>query len=454
MFLHWLCFCLGGIEIAYTSIIPVHLLDNAVRYVLDENKTSRQKNEASLRGEIGKAFNEDRTERDLFQSAVGCTCETAFADMCGVKKMWHKESGVQGFHLVQSFAPGELSPELAHRIGLEFAEKLLKGDFQVVITTHLNTNCIHNHLVWNSVSLKDGRKYRSSAKSYLTEIRRISDGLCRQYGLSVIQTERADSVSRPYAQWLAERDGRPTWKTAIQQDLDEAMAQALTWKQFLTALKKRGYTFRFDRKYPTLTPPGKEQSVRFKTLGRNYTPEAIQRRILSPKPLWRAKRFKTQTFRIRTKPSHSVQSLRALYFSYLYRVGALKRKPRYPSYAVREDIRKLDARIEQMEFLLKYNIRDRGQLAEVKMQAENEITVLLKQRQKLYRLEPETPQIDSLTGQIRRLRKTVQICKKIEIHSLAIEERMRAARAEERSRREKERQTKEKFFENLEEKER
>lgn len=432
----------------------MHRLDNAVSYVLDENKTSRRKNEASLRGEIGRAFNEDKTEQDLFQSAIGCTCETAFADMCLVKQMWHKEGGVQGFHLVQSFAPGELSPELAHQIGLEFAEKLLKEDFQIVITTHLNTNCIHNHLVWNSVSLKDGWKYRSNAKSYMTEIRRISDDLCRQYGLSVIQTERADSVARSYAQWMTERAGRATWKTAIQQDLDEAMAQALTWKQFLTVLKKRGYTFRFDRKYPTLTPPGKARPVRFKTLGRNYTPESIQRRILSPKPLWQAKRFKTQSFRIRTKPSHSVQSLRALYFSYLYRVGALKRKPRYPSYAVREDIRKLDARIEQMEFLLNHNIRDRGQLAEVKMQAENEITVLLKQRQKLYRLEPETPQIDSLTGQIRRLRKTVQICKKIEIHSLAIEEQMRAARAEERSRREKERQTKEKFFENLEEKER
>ena len=432
----------------------MHRLDNAVCYVLDENKTSRRKNEASLRGEIGKAFNEDKTEQDLFQSAIGCTCETAFADMCLVKQMWHKEGGVQGFHLVQSFAPGELSPELAHQIGLEFAGKLLKGAFQVVITTHLNTNCIHNHLVWNSVSLKDGRKYRSNAKSYRTEIRRISDDLCRQYGLSVIQTERSEWTSLPYAQWLAERDGRPTWKTAIQQDLDEAMAQALTWKQFLAVLKKRGYTFRFDRKYPTLTPPGKERPVRFKTLGRNYTPEAIQRRILSPKPLWHVRNPKVQRFRVRTKPSHGVRGLRALYFSYLYKVGALRRKPRYPSYAVREDIRKLDQRIEQMEFLLKHDIKDRGQLVAVKKQAEEEIAVLAKQRQKLYQREPSAPQIKEFTGQIKRLRHTVLLCKKIEIHSVAIEQRMQAAWAEEQSRREKERQTKEKFFENLEEKER
>lgn len=139
-----------------------------------------------------------------------------------------------------------------------------------------------------------------------------------------------------------------------------------------------------------------------------------------------------------------MQSLRALYFSYLYRVGALRRKPRYPSYAVREDIRKLDARIEQMEFLLNHNIKDRGQLAAVRKNAEDEINALVKQRQKLYRWEARSPQITVLTGQIKKLRHMVRLCKKIEIHSVEIEQRMRAARAEEQSRREKERQTNEK----------
>ena len=449
LFPHCLRFCLGGIGIAYTSIIPVHRLDNAVRYVLDESKISRRNNEISLREEIAKALNEDKTERDLFQSAVGCTCETTFADMCGVKKMWHKEDGVQGFHLVQSFAPGEISPELAHRIGMEFAGKLLKGDFQVVITTHLNTNCIHNHLVWNSVSLKDGRKYHSNEKSYVTEVRRISDELCRQYGLSVIRTERSDSVSRPYGQWLAEQSGKPTWKTPIQQDLDRAIAESLTWNQFLIILKNRGYTFRFDRKSHVLIPPG-GWPVKFKALGKQYTPQAIRRRILHPKYSLPAGKRKTQSFRIHGKPSHGIRGLRALYFSYLYKVGALKRKPRYPSYAVREDIRKLDKRIEQMEFLLKHKIRDRIQLAAVRKNAEDEIAALVKQQQRLYRREPGCPQIAVFTGQIKQLRKTVRICKQIEIHSLEIEQRMQAARLEEQFHREKENQKKEKIFERKE----
>ncbi len=178
----------------------------------------------------------------MFASALGCTCETAFQDMCRVKEMWHKEEGVQGFHLVQSFAAGEVSPELAHQIGLEFADRLLGGNFQAVVSTHLNTKCVHNHIVWNSVSMKNGRKYRSNQKTYVTQVRQISDELCRKHGLSVIHTEKSEQVARPYAQWLAEQNGAPTWKTPIQQDLNAAAAASLTWKQFLRMLEQQGYT--------------------------------------------------------------------------------------------------------------------------------------------------------------------------------------------------------------------
>ena len=202
--------------------------------------------------------------------------------MCRVKEMWHKEEGVQGFHLVQSFAAGEVTPELAHQIGLEFADRLLGGNFQAVVSTHLNTKCIHNHIVWNSVSMKSGRKYRSNERTYVTQVRQISDELCRKHGLSVIHTEKSERIARPYVQWLAEQNGAPTWKTPIQQDLNAAVAASLTWKQFLRTLEQQGYAFRFDRKYPTLILPGNGRTVRFKTLGKQYTPEALQRRILYP----------------------------------------------------------------------------------------------------------------------------------------------------------------------------
>ena len=97
-----------------------------------------------MEGAVGYALNRDKTEQSLFESAIGCTCETAFADMCAVKKMWKREKGVQGYHLVQSFAEGEVTPQLAHKIGVEFANRLLGGQYQAVISTHLNTAHIHD----------------------------------------------------------------------------------------------------------------------------------------------------------------------------------------------------------------------------------------------------------------------------------------------------------------------
>ena len=214
----------------------MHRLDDSVRYVLDQKKSSRA---GSLREAVGYALNRDKTEQDLFESAIGCTLETAFADMRRVKKMWHKEDEVQGFHLVQSFAPGESTPEQAHQIGLELAENLLDGRFQAVIATHLNTGHLHNHIVWNSVSMVDGKKYRSNAKTYITQVRRISDELCRKYYLSVIDTQKSEKVARPYVQWLAEQNGKPTWKTPIRQDVDAAVLAAFTWNQFVRELEKK-----------------------------------------------------------------------------------------------------------------------------------------------------------------------------------------------------------------------
>ena len=120
-------------------------------------------------------MNRDKTEQVFFEDAIGCTIEQAYQDMIATKKRFHKTDKVQGFHLVQSFAEGEVSPELAHLIGVELAERLLRGQFEVVITTHLNTSHFHNHLVWNSVSMEDGHKYHSNEQSYYMEIRKISD---------------------------------------------------------------------------------------------------------------------------------------------------------------------------------------------------------------------------------------------------------------------------------------
>lgn len=412
---------------AYTSVIPVRRLDRAVKYVMNKEKTTA----VSLQDALDYAANRDKTEQSCFESSYACTLETAFADMRQTKERWHKSGGVQGYHLVQSFVAGEVSPELAHRIAKELADRVLGGRYEYVIGTHLNTGHIHSHIVWNSVSRVDGKKYRSNYKSYVTEIRAVSDELCRKYKLSVIDTENSHHVAKPYAEWLAEKNGQPTWRTAIRQDVDDAIQQSLTWRQFLSAMERKGYEVRMGRKYPVLHPPGKERFVRFKTLGKRYTPEAIQTRILYPQ----FKRcFVENSPRVQYghlhggKPRRKLTGLRALYYRYLYELGALPRKPRRPSYAVRQDAYKLDQRIRQMEFLSKHNIDTLAQLETYRQAKLGEIIQLTAERKSLYKTNPDSPLIQQVNTALKQLRQEERLCRKIAEHSLEVQQHLTEAR--------------------------
>ena len=413
---------------AYTSVIPVRRLDRAVKYVMNKEKTTA----VSLQDALDYAANRDKTEQSCFESSYACTLETAFADMRQTKERWHKSGGVQGYHLVQSFAAGEVSPELAHQIAKELADRVLGGRYEYVIGTHLNTGHIHSHIVWNSVSRIDGKKYHSNGKSYVTEIRAVSDELCRKYKLSVIDTENSHHVAKPYAEWLAEKNGQPTWRTAIRQDVDEAIQQSLTWRQFLGALEHKGYEVRMGRKYPVLRPPGKERFVRFKTLGKRYTPEAIQTRILYPQSYhpYVENPPTIQHGRLHSgkKPHSKLTGLRALYYRYLYELGALPRKPRRPSYAVRQDAYKLDQRIRQMEFLSKHNIDTLAQLETHRKALQTEIGQLQTKRKQLPKTDDVQLQCESVHTALKQLRQEERLCRKIAEHSLEVQQHLTEAR--------------------------
>ena len=413
---------------AYTSVIPVRRLDRAVKYVINKEKTTA----VSLQDALDYAANRDKTEQSCFESSYACTLETAFADMRQTKERWHKSGGVQGYHLVQSFAAGEVTPELAHRIAKELADRVLGGRYEYIIGTHLNTGHIHSHIVWNSVSRIDGKKYHSNGKSYVTEIRAVSDELCRKYKLSVIDTENSNHVAKPYAEWLAEKNGQPTWRTAIRQDVDEAIQQSLTWRQFLTVLDRKGYEVRMGRKYPVLRPPGKERFVRFKTLGKRYTPEAIQTRILYPQSyrpyVENPPTIKHGRLRSGKKPCRKLTGLRALYYRYLYELGAFPRKPRRPSYVVRQDAYKLDQRIRQMEFLSKHNIDTLAQLETHRQALQTEIGQLLTKRKQLPKTDEVQSQHESVNTALKQLRQEERLCRKIAEHSLEVQQHLTEAR--------------------------
>ena len=413
---------------AYTSVIPVRRLDRAVKYVMNKEKTTA----VSLQDALDYAANRDKTEQSCFESSYACTLETAFSDMRQTKEQWHKPGGVQGYHLVQSFAAGEVSPELAHQIAKELTDRVLGGRYEYVIGTHLNTGHIHSHIVWNSVSCVDGKKYRSNYKSYVTEIRAVSDELCRKYKLSVIDTENSNHVAKPYAEWLAEKNNQPTWRTAIRQDVDDAIRQSLTWRQFVAALQDKGYELQFNRKYPVLRPPGKERFVRFKTLGKRYTPEVIQNRLLYPQFdrcfVENSPRVQYGRLHSGKKSRRKLTGLRALYYRYLYELGALPCKPRHPSYAVRQDIYKLDQRIRQMEFLSRNGIDTLEQLGTYRQALQTEIGQLLTKRKQLPKTDDVQSQRESVNTDLRQLRQEERLCRKIAECSIEVQQHLTEAR--------------------------
>lgn len=412
---------------AYTSVIPVRRLDRTVDYVQNKAKTTPK----SLEEAVDYAANRDKTESACFETGLGCTTTSAFEDMRLNTLRWHKETGVQGYHLVQSFAEGEVTPELAHQIGVEFAEQLLLGKYQAIVTTHLNTKHYHNHIVWSAVSLEDGKKYHSNSKSYYTEVRALSDALCQKYGLSIIETPESLRGKRQYEKWRAEKNNQPTWRTAIRQDVDDAIQQSLTWRQFLGALEHKGYEVRMGRKYPVLRPPGKERFVRFKTLGKRYTPEAIQTRILYPQfnRCFVENSPRVQYGRLHGgNPRRKLTGLRALYYRYLYELGALPRKPRRPSYAVRQDAYKLDQRIRQMEFLSRNSIDTLAQLEAYRQAKLGEIVQLTAERKSLYKTNPDSSHIQKINTALKQLRQEERLCRKIAEHSLEVQQHLTEAR--------------------------
>ena len=414
---------------AYTALIPVRRLDRAVKYVRDKTKTTKP---SSLEEAVEYALNRDKTESVCFETGLSCLCETAFTDMKANALRWHKTGGVQGYHLVQSFAAGEVMPELAHQIGVELADQLLAGRYQAVVTTHLNTGHIHNHIVWCAVALDNGRKYHSNAKSYYTEVRARSDALCRQYGLSVIETERSQQSSQPYAEWQAGQTGQSTWRSLIRRDVDDAINRSLTWRQFVQAMEEKGYTMRFDRKYPILQPPDKTRPVRFKTLGKRYTPQAIRNRILYPRWRYPTGQREPVVWFGRLHGTHrkarKLTGLRALYYRYLYELGALPRKPQRPRYAVRQDIRNLNKRIRQMEFLSRHEIGTLVQLDTYRQAQEQAVDALLAKRRQLHKAAPDDAvkaRLTQITQSLKPLRRDIRLCRQIAEQSVQMQKRLR-----------------------------
>lgn len=424
-------------------------LSDVIAYAVNEEKT-RQKHKSKKRGREEESIdNENEGIMQQYVSGINCTPTTARSEMMAVKKRYGKDEGIMAFHGYQSFAPGECTPAMAHEIGVKLAEELWGNRFQVIVATHLDkAHHLHNHFVVNSVSFADGLRYHRSNQDY-RDMRNASDRLCREYGLSVIENKE-QKKAKHYAEWKAERNGKPTYFGMVKADVDEAIRKARTEKQFFHYLKEKGYSFKFGQDI-TVRAEGRDRGLKLaRNFGEDYTMEAIRSRILKqnvkksspPNP-----QKKTYVIRVQGsfRRAKKIGGLRGLYLHYCYLLGILpKNRPPVSTKQIhmllREDLIKLDKISKETRLLCHYQIDTAEQLFSLKEDLQGKMERLADTRKHLRyktrsikdeeRLAEVKKEISELTKQIGAFRKEVVLCDGIAARSGVMKEKIKTVRKE------------------------
>ena len=219
--------------------------------------------------------NPDKTDGKMLISSFGCSYETADIEFGYTLSQALDKGSNLAFHLIQSFAPGEVDYEKAHEIGKQLADAVTKGQHEYVVTTHIDKGHIHNHVIFCAVNFVDHHKYNSNKRRYYG-IRNMSDKLCRENGLSVVVPGKG-SKGKSYAEYQAEKTGT-SWKGKLKTTVDALIPQVSSFEELLTRLQAAGYEIK-PGKYVSCRAPGQERFTRLKTLGADYTEEAIRERI-------------------------------------------------------------------------------------------------------------------------------------------------------------------------------
>ena len=436
-------------------------LDHPIDYAENPEKTANPKyTEADLQAMVDVmeyATNKDKTEQRYFVTGVNCDPTTARDEMMIAKAQWNDESEIVCYHGFQSFKHGEVTPEQAHEVGVKLAKKMWGDRFQVIVATHLNTDCLHNHFVVNSISFTDGKHYHDN-KANLRLLRQRSDELCREYALSVI--EQPSGKKKPYALYQAEKNGMPTRDNVARQALDEAVSKSFTLKDFDRIMAEMGYRVSFDpnRKYWTVIGKGWKRPKRLYKLGENYTNEKIMERITENSYAVKFSRFAepqrtVKVFRVKgsLKAAKKIGGLRGLYLHYCYKLGILpkNKKPNYARlhYLLKDDLMKMEAIAQETRLLCRNRIDTVEQLLSYKGSLETEKTDLLQKRKELYSKSRKTggeekeairSQLSDLSKRLSVIRKEVRLCEGIEARSDILQEKLQVIRAEKQKQKRKE----------------
>lgn len=387
---------------------------------------------------IDYAKNSDKTEKEFYVSGINCESNSAYEEMQDTKKYYNKEDKILAFHAYQSFKEGEITPELAHKIGVQLANEMWGDRFQVIVTTHLNTHCIHNHFVINSVSFKDGLKYYDNHTNY-SIMRHLSDEICKEYGLSVLE-EKSTKKKLNYENFYKKSLYNDTYTNNAKRDLDLAIRQAYSYEDFIYLMKKLDYEIIFRANKISIRKDPYKRNIRIeRRFGENYSIDNIKRRILEEQAVqvpfienvynYRKVNF---PFAKRHKKAKA-KGFIALYYHYCYLLKVFPNKvpqQKLPA-SIRADVSRMEELSNEAKFLYMNNIKTLDNLLNYRDETNYKINELLSKRERLWakrklskdemEMHKIAEDISSINDKIISLRKKVEMCEDIKTRVPKIE---------------------------------
>ena len=408
-------------------------LDTTIKYTTDINKTDRDNvNEeelSSLHSVISYTKNDFKTEKQFYVSGINCTPQIAYKEMLITKKRFNKSDGILGFHAFQSFKEGEVTPKIAHEIGVRLAQEMWGDRFEVIVSTHLNTDNYHNHFVINSVSFKDGKKYYDKRETY-AELRHLSDSLCEEYGLNVLEEKPCKKSKINYTNYYQKSVEHSNYHTLAKKDIDYAITQALSYNDFERLLRLMEYQLIYRAGKLSIRREPYKRNIRIiRSFGEEYSVENICKRIEKNQEK-RLNNIATRNSSFKPKcparVKHRSKGIKALYFYYCYLLKVFpKYYPNKPLPAsIRVEVNKMEIISKETRMLVSNNINTYEQFLTYKNTNLEELHKLQDKRYKLWDKHKRTNdigekmtlknEINYISSKIEQYKENKKLCEGIE----------------------------------------
>ena len=402
-------------------------LTELVKYVTNQEKTDVKYNEDTLKALVSYGVNALKTEERKYVSGINCTAENAARVMAQLNAWSKSKSDTVAYHGYQSFAKGEVTPQVAHIIGVQLATELWGEKFPVIVATHLDRGHIHNHFAIGATA-SDLTRFHDCKDNY-ERLKSVSDRLCRQYGLSVVEHPKRKQT-RDIGEIKAEEEGRYTVRGQIRRDIDIAVSQRDSWQYFVPTFEALGYSMEYRGKYLRIRPDGSSKWFRMDKLGEGYTVDDVKERLRENFLLGRSRYFQPFEPKKYEKP----KGLRALYVYYQFLLGHLpKTKPesRLAYDLLKEESKKARLYSREATLLGQHHIDTAEDLRNYTQQISEKFISLAKKRAGLRNrlrrmhdteaMQPIKDEITGITATMAELRRDMKLCEDIAERSGAME---------------------------------